>query len=1439
MIKVPHKASSGAGIYSALGICALATLAVTLLVAACGGRSTEISPDITPTSTTTPMGETPTAGHTSEITQGGHEGTEGLVLGGSSGEETVYPAALCDSSAPVREYNLAAINVEISLNRFLDYDPFGRMFILEEELDRARSEEAQNRRARLDRAEPAVSIGLQGDAIQPLTIRVNQGECLRVNLHNAMDTDEAVSFHLHGSGLHLARTGAPAIATNPAAMVSSGESVTYHWMVNEDEPEGTHYFHSHGDTREQTAHGLFGALVVEPKGSEYLDPLTGGKLASGWAAIIKDPRGSDFREFAIYYHEIGNERFRNFNKQGRPVPFLDGFTDAYKPGGRALNYRSEPFMNRMELQFETFETFDPSLAYSSYAFGDPATPIARTYLGDPVKQRVIHGGSEVFHVHHVHGGATRWRRQPGAEPTAFDSGFDKTPPLLPQASARTDSQSIGPAENYDLEHECGSGGCQESAGDFLIHCHVAHHYIAGMWMIWRVQNTLQDGVVSQDSLPPLRELPGRLGLMAAAVTSQELVGQEVDWKGAKFQIGQDNLAEWVERQLPPQGAPKGYDASVLNWEKQDSLYLNEPETAAVWPGYKSAKPETRPPIYFDPTTGKLAYPFLRPHLGQRPPFAPNHGPAPFLEPIHSGTDPPQPGENGPWSLCPSQTRIKEFSIHAINLPITLNRRSNIVDPVGQLYVLKEEEEEVRALNARKTPLAIRTNATEDCIDVVFKSELEDTGENAFFSKANIHIHFVQFDIQGSDGVDTGFNYETSVRPFTVEGESVSRPAEAGETRVVLKNAQRFQAGALVGVGMDQEDTFEVRRISEIDGPTLVFDEPLEFEHQPGEIVSAEFVRYRWYPDAQFGTAYFHDHVSALTSWRHGLFGALIAEPPGSTYHDPKSGSEVSSGPIVDVHTQEQVSSDITGSFREMVLFLQDANPLTDIGRSSGSSINLRVEPLDARGGDPSMLFSSAAHGDPETPLLEAYLGDPIVIRGLVSATNDVHTLHVDGHWFRIEPFSLTSPPASTVHLGISERYDLSIGKAGGPQAMPGDYLYYNGRSFKFEEGSWGIIRVVGQSGVTPGSDNRGPVELQKLPGHESIPADSAEVCPPGAPVKLFPVSAVNVALPMLGGAMGKIYVLDSQREAVSSGTMAPEPLVLHVNVGDCIQVSLTNETQDGPVSIHPDMLAYDPQDSQGIAAGYGPVQAVMPGETRRYTFYAHPEVGETVAMVRDWGNVLKNPGLGLYGAIVVGPRGAAFTHPVTGEDLSIRSSWKADVHPSDGPSYRDFTLFIQDQDEVIGTSIMPYSEDVEGVLAVNYRFEPFGPRLERVAVPSQVFNSQVHGDPATPLLEAMAGDNVKLHVLAPFSEQSQVFSIEGHRWPVEPGREGSTLLSAVQIGAAEAITLELVAGAGGEASLPGDYIYGDHREPYREAGLWGIFRVHPAGSSDANILALP
>ena len=81
-------------------------------------------------------------------------------------------------------------------------------------------------------------------------------------------------------------------------------------------------------------------------------------------------------------------------------------------------------------------------------------------------------------------------------------------------------------------------------------------------------------------------------------------------------------------------------------------------------------------------------------------------------------------------------------------------------------------------------------------------------------------------------------------------------------------------------------------------------------------------------------------------------------------------------------------------------------------------------------------------------------------------------------------------------------------------------------------------------------------------------------------------------------------------------------------------------------------------------------------------------------------------------------------------------------------------------------------------------------------------------------------------------------TLEGHQWPFEPDRPGSDLLSSVQVGGLESITIMPVYGAGGRVGLPGDYLYGDHREPYRQAGLWGLFRVHPIGAAAGGFLPL-
>jgi len=272
-------------------------------------------------------------------------------------------------------------------------------------------------------------------------------------------------------------------------------------------------------------------------------------------------------------------------------------------------------------------------------------------------------------------------------------------------------------------------------------------------------------------------------------------------------------------------------------------------------------------------------------------------------------------------------------------------------------------------------------------------------------------------------------------------------------------------------------------------------------------------------------------------------------------------------------------------------------------------------------------------------------------------------------------------------------------------------------------------------------------------------------------------------------------------------------------VGDCLVVQLRNET-DAPVSLQADLLAYDPAE----------VGSVAPGEARTYTFFAHPEVGETAALLQEGANPLESPRMGLYGAVIVGPAGARYRHPATGEELGAGAGWAVAARPASGPAYRDFSLFLQDEDEVIGTAQMPYNEQVQGLVGLNYGKEPLERRLVANRDTAVLFRSAVHGDPAAPLLEAFAGDRVRLHLFVPFSEQAHVFSLEGHRWPLEPGRLGTDMRSSLHLGGLAAATLHLAASAVGVARAPGDYLYGDHREPYRDAGLWGLFRVHAPGA---------
>ena len=189
------------------------------------------------------------------------------------------------------------------------------------------------------------------------------------------------------------------------------------------------------------------------------------------------------------------------------------------------------------------------------------------------------------------------------------------------------------------------------------------------------------------------------------------------------------------------------------------------------------------------------------------------------------SEPAKPGEQGRWSLCPDNANQKFYNIHFVRMPITLAKQQGkeppIVDKDGLIYVLHEEERLTRANDDLKLPAVIRANVY-DCVDLVLTSEWDDDDYTNFqSSKINIHPHFFQFDTGNSDGVISGFEYEMSVRPFTMWG----KPKKHGLPAPMVA---KIVGGAKAGATLHQ-DPNGTRRVTipcehRIDGGHGLFGE---------------------------------------------------------------------------------------------------------------------------------------------------------------------------------------------------------------------------------------------------------------------------------------------------------------------------------------------------------------------------------------------------------------------------------------------------------------------------------------------------------------------------------------------------------------------------------------------------------------------------------------
>jgi len=536
-----------------------------------------------------------------------------------------------------------------------------------------------------------------------------------------------------------------------------------------------------------------------------------------------------------------------------------------------------------------------------------------------------------------------------------------------------------------------------------------------------------------------------------------------------------------------------------------------------------------------------------------------------------------------------------------------------------------------------------------------------------------------------------------------------------------------------------------------------------------------------------------------------------------------------------------------------------------------------------KAGDLAYAFSTAVHGEPFTPIFKAYPGDVVQFRLLQGAQEEQHVVNIHGHRWLFEPTAPNSGFTNAQAIGISEHFEFLMADKVLPVFSDNgiaDFLYQSAAAENLWDGMWGLMRTFRnhQADVAnlPNNPNSPPVAGSLAP---STPAPDNPLKTPGAaspaageslattdgglapvtqgvnscpttlgspPIRTFTVQAW-MAKDLVGAKgilynknfdfkdpAGIVYIDANDFTAITTSARPLEPLVLRINSGDCVEVTLQNKLPltvteydswnevppiipafnfnqvktSNRISLHPQLLFHDVTGSDGAAIGQNPDTTVGPGQSIKYAWYAGTVLvsGSTVTFspieygtthLRDYGDVIKHYSHGAIGTLIVEPKG-------TTQTLVGASNATADVRNSgfDTVLFREFVVHYQDgltMQNKAGLAMKNNranddSED-SGQKGFNYKTEPIWARLglppetDLRTLGDQDYTNTLSSlatnagcgatpcDPATPLFTAKAGTSVRFRVLQSAGHSRQHgFTIFGHHWNFEPWTKNSTVL---------------------------------------------------------------
>lgn len=260
--------------------------------------------------------------------------------------------------------------------------------------------------------------------------------------------------------------------------------------------------------------------------------------------------------------------------------------------------------------------------------------------------------------------------------------------------------------------------------------------------------------------------------------------------------------------------------------------------------------------------------------------------------------------------CPPETDIKVFELALVQAKITYNRYG-WHDPQGRFFVLKEDLERHGGLDA--------------------------------------YIRKVE-------------SRKLRVEPLVIRANA----GDCVEIRLTNLLPERLM-----------ESPFQMETITDIAGfhihlvkfDTIVSDGAANGWNNIAGTRQYETLIERFFANTELRTVFFHDHLFANSHQMHGVFGALIVEEAGATFHNIQNGKELKRGTKAVIRRKDGTS------FREFALFVHDfaflfdkdgkpLNPPEVPGSHDDPGvmgINYRCEPMRERlkkHDDPAYLFSS-------------------------------------------------------------------------------------------------------------------------------------------------------------------------------------------------------------------------------------------------------------------------------------------------------------------------------------------------------------------------------------------------------------------------------------------------------------------------------------------------